>query len=99
MRLTPRETHIIRNTANEVFGPDVGVRLFGSRLDDNARGGDIDLLIESDKPIEDRFHKALELGAKLQIRLGDQKIDVLVLDPEVRVQPIHDQARRSGIPL
>ncbi len=70
MRLTPHEVRIIRETTREVFGPDASVRLFGSRTDDQARGGDIDLLVESEAPIADRFHKELELGAKLQMRLG-----------------------------
>ncbi len=99
MRLTPEQARIIRDTTHEVFGPDVTVSLFGSRTDDALRGGDIDLLVESDRPIEDRFHKGLELGAKLEIRLGEQRIDILVVDPTVPPQPIHEEARRSGVPL
>ncbi len=99
MRLTPHEVRIIRETTREVFGPDASVRLFRSRTDDQARGGDIDLLVESEAPIADRFHKELELGAKLQMRLGDQPIDILVIDPDVQLQPIHQQARRTGIAL
>lgn len=99
MRLSPREIRVIRETVTEVFGPGVTVSLFGSRIDDTARGGDIDLLIESDVPIPDRLRKNLQLGARLQIRLGEQPIDILMVDPNVPMQPIHEQARRTGIRL
>ena len=47
MRITPEQTETIVETIRSVAGPDVKVWLFGSRLDDTRRGGDLDLLIES----------------------------------------------------
>ena len=47
MRLTPSQHSAIRTTATEIFGEDVIIWLFGSRVDDDKRGGDIDLLIET----------------------------------------------------
>ena len=35
----------IRTTVAETFGEEANIWLFGSRVDDNKRGGDIDLLI------------------------------------------------------
>lgn len=90
---------IIRDTVHEVFGQNAAIIVFGSRIDDNARGGDIDLLVQSEKPIQGREHKALQLVAKLQIRLGDQPIDVLVLDPETPRQPVHDEPLSAGVRL
>ncbi|WP_456378224.1 nucleotidyltransferase domain-containing protein [Thiolapillus sp.] len=43
MRLSPGNQSIIKQTAREIFG-DVRVLLFGSRVQDNLKGGDIDLL-------------------------------------------------------
>ncbi len=43
MRLTPAQITTILDTVRKVAGPDARVRLFGSRLDDHARGGDIGL--------------------------------------------------------
>ena len=47
MRITPEQTETIVKTLRSIAGPDVKVWLFGSRLDDTRRGGDLDLLIES----------------------------------------------------
>jgi len=96
MRLTAESRQVIRATARDIFGPQAEVRLFGSRLDDSARGGDIDLLILSDEAIADRERKALRLVARLQVRLGDQPIDVLVIDPASDRRPIHAHALRQG---
>ena len=89
MRLTARAREIIRNTTREVFGEAARARLFGSRVDDTQRGGDIDLLIELPHRQADARKKTLALAARLQMRLGDQAIDVLVSDPETPLSPIH----------
>ena len=47
----------------------------------------------------DARKKALTLTARLQRRLGDQRIDVLVIDPATRHQPIHAEALRTGVRL
>ena len=47
MRLIALQTKAICETAQACFGLDVRVWLFGSRVDDLAKGGDIDLYIES----------------------------------------------------
>ena len=46
MRLSPLQIHATVAATAELAGPDALVRLFGSRLDDALRGGDIDLLVE-----------------------------------------------------
>ncbi len=99
MRLSTRTQKIIRDTSQEVFGSETTVTVFGSRVDNFARGGDIDLLIQSEAPITQRERKALKLVARLQIRLGDQPIDVLVLGPETTRQPVHEEALRVGVKL
>lgn len=45
MRLNAAEIKTIVQTAQEIFGLEVSVYLFGSRIDDTKRGGDIDLLV------------------------------------------------------
>jgi predicted nucleotidyltransferase len=99
MRLTPEAREIIRDTTREVFGEEARVRLFGSRVDDSERGGDIDLLVELGSHQPDSGKKSLRLAALLQMRLGDQPVDVLVIDPETQLEPIHRRAAATGEPI
>lgn len=99
MRLTATQLQVIRQAGREIFGSDARVRVFGSRLDDSGRGGDIDILVESDEIIDDKLMKSLTLVARLQLRLGDQPIDVLVVDPETPLNPVHRHAMQTGVTL
>jgi len=99
MRLTPEARQIIKASTQEVFGLNATVRVFGSRANDEARGGDIDLLVECSEPVKDKLKKTLALTARLQSRLGDQRIDVIVADPQTKPQSVHEVARRTGVPL
>jgi predicted nucleotidyltransferase len=99
MRLTPQTREIIRTTTQEVFGAGARVRLFGSRIDDSQRGGDIDLLVELPSRLADSQKRSLTLAARLQMRLGDQPIDILVLDPDTVLQPIHRVAVATGVAI
>jgi predicted nucleotidyltransferase len=82
-----------------MFGADSCVYLFGARVDDTQRGGDIDLLVETRHVIENRPAAAARFAAKLQLRLGDRRIDVLIVDPQTERQSIHTIARNTGIAL
>lgn len=65
MRLSEQQCSVIRTAVAENFGVDANVWLFGSRLDDTARGGDIDLYIEADTDDADAI-----VNAKLQDAMG-----------------------------
>jgi len=64
---------------SSVFGEDAKVWLFGSRLDDLKRGGDIDLLLSCDQSIEYGITKMAAFKYKLYQSIGEQKIDSQVL--------------------
>ena len=96
MRLSQRIQTIIRETVAEIFGPDSQVLVFGSRLDDQARGGDIDLLVKLDRPEPQSRRKELTLIARLQRRLGDQPIDVLLVEPGAQLSVVHAIALEEG---
>ena len=99
MRLSPESQSTITETAQKVFGAGVSVWLFGSRLDDTAKGGDVDLLVKLESPLADSAVLAARYNALLQMRLGLQKFDVLVIDPCTLLQPIHRQALSKGVRL
>ena len=96
MRLTQREIVQIKNNVFEVFGEKSRVFLFGSRVDDTKKGGDIDLYIEAER-IENEIEQEIRLWSKLQLVLGEQKIDVVLAKDSKRL--IEQEAKRTGILL
>jgi predicted nucleotidyltransferase len=99
VRLDDETRQVIRQTVRELFGAAARVRLFGSRLDDTRRGGDIDLLVELSGPDAAYREKALKCVAQLQMKLGDQPIDLLVSMPGVMPSAVHAEALRTGVLL
>jgi len=99
MRLTDQQQQIIREEVARVFGPEAGVRLFGSRVDDSLRGGDIDLYIEASGDRRELFDREMALYAALQRRLGERRIDIVVSSPEQPAREIDREARARGVPL
>ncbi len=99
MRLDPKIREIIKKEVFDQLGTDVVIRLFGSRVDDSQRGGDIDLLIETHRTLDNRFNEECKLAARLYIILGGRKVDVLLKDELTQVQSIHTQAIKTGIVL
>ena len=57
MRLTSKEIKIIKNKSLEIFG-ECEIYIFGSRIDDNKKGGDIDIYIIPRNKINLLFKKA-----------------------------------------
>lgn len=100
MRLTQTQRRTIIDILRHHFGPHCEIRLFGSRADDSARGGDIDLYVEADLEEPDEVVDAkLRALADLHLSLGEQKIDLVVKRPGSETQPIHRVAKTTGIRL
>ena len=76
MRLQKQEIHTILQVARNIYGEKVKVYLFGSRLDNTKRGGDIDLLIRTDEEKKGVLAR-IRMIAQLKYLLGDQKIDII----------------------
>ncbi|BBL57666.1 nucleotidyltransferase domain-containing protein [Methylomonas koyamae] len=68
MRLTIEQRRLILETVNRVAGKGVDVYLFGSRLDDGAKGGDVDLFLEAERPVS--FLQRAQLKWRLEAMLG-----------------------------
>ncbi|PIP39672.1 MAG: DNA polymerase subunit beta [Desulfobacterales bacterium CG23_combo_of_CG06-09_8_20_14_all_51_8] len=97
MRLTDSEIIIIKSSAKAFFGPNAKIFLFGSRVDDSRKGGDIDLYVETEKPTP--LQDKISFITHLKLNLGDQKIDVVVNAPNKNDQKIFHDAKRTGIEL
>jgi len=97
MRLSPDQIEIIRHATHDAFGPGAEVFLFGSRVDDNKHGGDIDLLIHPDHADHLLTRKIRFLGL-LERQLGERKIDVVIEAPG-DTRPIVQVARETGVLL
>ena len=76
MRLQKQEIQTILQVARNIYGEKVKVYLFGSRLDNTKRGGDIDLLIRTDEEKKGVLAR-IRMIAQLKFLLGDQKIDII----------------------
>ncbi len=101
MRLTAQQQATVKATVSEVFGPQAQVRLFGSRVDDARRGGDIDLLITTqERDVQALVRAEITLLTKLQHQLGEQKIDLLLDYPSRQVSPpVLQIAMQTGVLL
>lgn len=99
MRLTDAQRNTIKAAVARVIGADSKVWLFGSRVDDVKRGGDIDLFVETEQAIPNRVSVLCKLEGALVMGLGDRKIDILLKDGQTNDAPIFRAAREKGIPL
>ena len=96
MRLTEEQIQTIRRLAHELGGPQARVRVFGSRLDDSARGGDLDLMLELQSPVEHPAVLAARMSAQVSRTVGGRKVDVLISAPNLARLPVHDNAFAHG---
>ncbi len=96
MRLSKFYRDVIKSETQAIFGEDAVVNLFGSRIDDNKKGGDIDLYIITTNQ-QDLFQKKLRFLARIKRVLGDQKIDVIINEDVTRL--VEQEAKKWSIPL
>ena len=97
MRITPQDRARIRQATEEVAGAGARALLFGSRVHDEFKGGDIDLLVELPAPTEDALALSVRLSARIQQQIGLRKIDVLIADPASPDSPLLRQARQDAV--
>ena len=99
MRLTPEAIAIIVETVKTRLGDEAQVRLFGSRLDDSAKGGDIDLHVSVSQPLTNWVWESAQLAAKLERLLDGRKVDVRLIDASQEALPIDRIAMQERVLL
>jgi predicted nucleotidyltransferase len=101
VRLTALQADAIRVGVLKNFGNSTRAWLFGSRVDEQRTGGDIDIYIEPEiqdpaELIDAKLHFLLELHQKL----GEQKIDVVIRRAAFKEDlSIYRVARETGVQL
>ena len=75
MRLSSKEIEIIKKIINDIFG-ETTIYLFGSRLEENRKGGDIDLFVVP-KDKDGLLQKKIKALAKLERALY-KPVDIVV---------------------
>jgi predicted nucleotidyltransferase len=95
MRLAASEIIAVREETGRL-DPQAEIYLYGSRADDLARGGDIDLLVVSDTL---DFRDVLRLRTRILDRIGWQQLDLVVRRRDQRDEPLAAMAQETGIRL
>lgn len=93
MRVSDYEVQVIKDVIN-YMDSNSQIYLFGSRTDDAKKGGDIDLLILSERL--NQSHASV-IKYKMCEILGDQKIDVVIEKDDSK--PFTRIALKEGIRL
>ena len=99
MRLTTAQIAVIREGVAQLAGDAARVWLFGSRVRDDARGGDVDLLLELDEAVSEPALLSARLAARISRAMHGRKVDVLIKAPNLLLLPIHSIALAEGVRL
>jgi len=94
MCLNDYEIEAIKESFLSIFTQG-SIYLFGSRVDDSQKGGDIDLYI--DTQVENKVSKKIDFLVALKNRIGEQKIDLVLSYNKNRA--IKQEALCNGIKL
>ncbi|MEI6647255.1 MAG: nucleotidyltransferase domain-containing protein [bacterium] len=95
MRLSGIQQQSILQTLYQNFGAATKVWLFGSRVDDSRRGGDVDLYVETSNV--STLLTMLRCKMALEERL-DLSVDLIVKD-QTKDDPIYKIAKKEGVQL
>lgn len=79
MRLTITEISNIKKVFSK-YSPNAEIYLHGSRIDDDKKGGDIDLFfVVEDGEFEQLSKISYKIQAQLSLALNEQKVDLLII--------------------
>ena len=94
MRITPSQIQTIQQQIHHYLGDSAAVWLFGSRLDDGQKGGDVDLYVEAGS------HRLMdEIRCKIGLQdVLDTPVDLIVRKP-FDTSPIANIAKNQGVRL
>jgi uncharacterized protein len=95
MRIGKKEAALLKNAVQNIL-PDAGVYLFGSRVDDSKKGGDIDVLVIASRPLTELEKSRVK--SEFYARFGEQKIDIVSLGRDEK-SAFRDVVELTAVPL
>ncbi len=96
MRLSSDEVSIIKSVILRYI-PDAKIMLFGSRVDDAKRGGDIDIFVETREDISLKVE--LEILARMEILGVLRRVDLVLKTPKKEQNTLMDTILKEGVVL
>ncbi|VFN00274.1 MAG: Nucleotidyltransferase domain-containing protein [Candidatus Kentron sp. G] len=93
MRLTSKQIETIKQTVQNIAGCEARAILFGSRLCDEVKGGDIDLLIQSEQAIGLLQRARIKLALEETLALP---VDIIAHQPGLPPTPFQQIAIEKG---
>ena len=96
MRLLPKEIEIIKKSILH-YTKDAKIILFGSRVYDDKKGGDIDIFIETNHPMT--LKEKIEILTTIELDGIARKVDLVVKTPDTKEQSIFKTAKEEGVVL
>ncbi len=103
MRIAVDQLSIVKALSRRYFGEDAKLWLFGSRVDDEKKGGDYDFLIETSLTNPDEIiSRKIDMIAQLQSSdpFEDEKIDIIIKRQQSSYDmPIYHVAKNEGVQI
>jgi len=99
MRINKQQQNEIKKNVCLLAGSQAIVTLFGSRVNDSKKGGDVDILVQLPTSIDNPALLAAKLSVRISNLMFGRKVDVILEAPNLDYQAIHKYAHLNGITL
>ncbi len=96
MRLKQNEIDILKSNILKQI-TDAKIILFGSRVDDTKKGGDIDIFVETGQQVS--LKQQIKILTDIEMGGIGRKVDMIVKTPTTKDQPIFQTIYQKGIVL
>ncbi len=96
MRLKPNEIDILKSNILKHI-TDAKIMLFGSRIYDDKKGGDIDIFIETKQQVN--LKQQIKILTDIEMSGIGRKVDMIIKTPTTKEQPIFQTIYQKGIVL
>ena len=96
MRIDENEIKIIKSTILNYID-DAKIMLFGSRVDDSKKGGDIDIFVQTNHKVS--LSDEIKILSDLEINGIERKVDLVIQTPYKKSKSIFETALKEGVIL